>query len=80
MREPESLGQGLSRSGEMSYTTRFTSLFLFPTPSTLFTPLGFPFSHAPSPYPIFPISMGAPVMVELEGETDPLKIAMKELK
>lgn len=26
------------------------------------------------------ISMGAPVMVELEGETDPLKIAMKELK
>ena len=25
-------------------------------------------------------SMGAPVMVELEGETDPLKIAMKELK
>jgi hypothetical protein len=24
--------------------------------------------------------MGAPVMVELEGETDPLKIAMKELK
>ena len=27
-----------------------------------------------------PSSMGAPVMVELEGETDPLKIAMKELK
>ncbi|XP_064405331.1 DNA-directed RNA polymerases I, II, and III subunit RPABC2-like [Halichondria panicea] len=26
------------------------------------------------------ISMGAPVMVELEGETDPLKISMKELK
>ena len=26
------------------------------------------------------ISMCAPVMVELEGETDPLKIAMKELK
>eukprot|EP00731_Ephydatia_muelleri_P031596 Em0023g103a len=26
------------------------------------------------------ISMGAPVMVELEGETDSLKIAMKELK
>ena len=25
-------------------------------------------------------SMGAPVMVELEGETDPLKIATKELK
>mmetsp|Transcript_2671 Transcript_2671/g.8985 ORF Transcript_2671/g.8985 Transcript_2671/m.8985 type:complete len:164 (+) Transcript_2671:2-493(+) len=25
------------------------------------------------------ISMNAPVMVELEGETDPLKIAMKEL-
>ena len=25
-------------------------------------------------------SMGAPLMVELEGETDPLKIAMKELK
>ena len=25
-------------------------------------------------------SMCAPVMVELEGETDPLKIAMKELK
>lgn len=25
-------------------------------------------------------SMGAPVMVELEGETDPLQIAMKELK
>ena len=25
-------------------------------------------------------SMGAPVMVELEGETDPLKISMKELK
>ena len=24
--------------------------------------------------------MNAPVMVELEGETDPLKIAMKELK
>ena len=24
--------------------------------------------------------MCAPVMVELEGETDPLKIAMKELK
>ena len=24
--------------------------------------------------------MGAPLMVELEGETDPLKIAMKELK
>ena len=27
-----------------------------------------------------PYSMNAPVMVELEGETDPLKIAMKELK
>ncbi|KAL0266305.1 UNVERIFIED_CONTAM: hypothetical protein PYX00_008890 [Menopon gallinae] len=26
------------------------------------------------------IAMGAPVMVELEGETDPLQIAMKELK
>ncbi|XP_068677353.1 DNA-directed RNA polymerases I, II, and III subunit RPABC2-like [Montipora foliosa] len=26
------------------------------------------------------ISMGAPVMVELEGQTDPLHIAMKELK
>jgi DNA-directed RNA polymerase I, II, and III subunit RPABC2 len=26
------------------------------------------------------ISMGAPVMVELGGETDPLDIAMKELK
>ncbi|KAJ7372964.1 DNA-directed RNA polymerases I, II, and III subunit RPABC2 [Desmophyllum pertusum] len=26
------------------------------------------------------ISMGAPVMVELEGQTDPLQIAMKELK
>eukprot|EP00884_Botryococcus_braunii_P001846 jgi/Botrbrau1/11662/Bobra.168_2s0017.1 len=26
------------------------------------------------------ISMNAPVMVELEGETDPLEIAMKELK
>merc|ERR1711865_860069 len=26
------------------------------------------------------ISMNAPVMVELEGETDPLVIAMKELK
>lgn len=26
------------------------------------------------------ISMNAPVMVELEGETDPLRIAMKELK
>ncbi|KXJ16701.1 DNA-directed RNA polymerases I, II, and III subunit RPABC2 [Exaiptasia diaphana] len=26
------------------------------------------------------ISMGAPVMVELEGETDPLQIALKELK
>lgn len=26
------------------------------------------------------ISMNAPVMVELEGETDPLQIAMKELK
>ena len=26
------------------------------------------------------IAMSAPVMVELEGETDPLKIAMKELK
>ncbi|XP_019624227.1 PREDICTED: DNA-directed RNA polymerases I, II, and III subunit RPABC2-like [Branchiostoma belcheri] len=26
------------------------------------------------------IAMGAPVMVELEGETDPLHIAMKELK
>ena len=26
------------------------------------------------------ISMCAPVMVELEGETDPLAIAMKELK
>ena len=25
-------------------------------------------------------SMGAPVMVELEGETDPLQIALKELK
>ena len=25
-------------------------------------------------------SMGAPVMVELEGQTDPLQIAMKELK
>lgn len=25
-------------------------------------------------------SMCAPVMVELEGETDPLQIAMKELK
>jgi len=24
--------------------------------------------------------MNAPVMVELEGETDPLQIAMKELK
>lgn len=28
----------------------------------------------------FAFSMGAPVMVELEGETDPLQIAMKELK
>jgi len=26
------------------------------------------------------ISMNAPVMVDLEGETDPLKIAMKELR
>lgn len=26
------------------------------------------------------ISMNAPVMVELDGETDPLKIAMKELR
>ncbi|EDV20593.1 uncharacterized protein TRIADDRAFT_50973 [Trichoplax adhaerens] len=26
------------------------------------------------------ISMNAPVMVELEGETDPLQIALKELK
>jgi len=26
------------------------------------------------------ISMNAPIMVELEGETDPLQIAMKELK
>jgi DNA-directed RNA polymerase I, II, and III subunit RPABC2 len=26
------------------------------------------------------ISMNAPVMVELEGETDPLKIALKELQ
>lgn len=26
------------------------------------------------------IAMCAPVMVELEGETDPLQIAMKELK
>ena len=26
------------------------------------------------------IAMGAPVMVELDGETDPLQIAMKELK
>ena len=26
------------------------------------------------------ISMNAPVMVEIEGETDPLKIAMKELR
>nr|XP_026691206.1 DNA-directed RNA polymerases I, II, and III subunit RPABC2 [Ciona intestinalis] len=26
------------------------------------------------------LSMNAPVMVELEGETDPLQIAMKELK
>ena len=25
-------------------------------------------------------SMNAPVMVEIDGETDPLKIAMKELK
>ena len=31
-------------------------------------------------FPSLPFSMGAPVMVELEGETDPLKIAMKELK
>lgn len=29
---------------------------------------------------VYLLSMGAPVMVELEGETDPLKIAMKELK
>ena len=28
----------------------------------------------------FFISMNAPVMVELNGETDPLQIAMKELK
>lgn len=26
------------------------------------------------------LSMNAPVMVELEGETDPLQIAMKELR
>jgi len=26
------------------------------------------------------ISLGAPIMVELEGETDPLQIAMKELR
>jgi DNA-directed RNA polymerase I, II, and III subunit RPABC2 len=26
------------------------------------------------------ISMNAPIMVELEGETDPLQIAMKELR
>ena len=52
--------------------------------------------NAPHPFPLIPPpplsslslspslpscpSMGAPVMVELEGETDPLKIAMKELK
>ena len=30
--------------------------------------------------PVIFYSMGAPVMVELEGETDPLQIAMKELK
>ena len=29
---------------------------------------------------LFSLSMGAPVMVELDGETDPLKIATKELK
>ena len=29
---------------------------------------------------VFSFSMCAPVMVELEGETDPLQIAMKELK
>lgn len=29
---------------------------------------------------ILPHRMCAPVMVELEGETDPLLIAMKELK
>lgn len=28
----------------------------------------------------YPYRMCAPVMVELEGETDPLLIAMKELK
>jgi DNA-directed RNA polymerase I, II, and III subunit RPABC2 len=28
----------------------------------------------------FASSMNAPVMVDIEGETDPLKIAMKELR
>lgn len=32
------------------------------------------------PHVTFSVSMCAPVMVELEGETDPLQIAMKELK
>lgn len=33
-----------------------------------------------SPTRVCPCRMCAPVMVELEGETDPLLIAMKELK
>ena len=32
------------------------------------------------PDPLEHFSMGAPVMVEIEGETDPLQIAQKELK
>lgn len=38
--------------------------------------------HPPPHSPPFPFlfSMNAPVMVDIENETDPLKIAMKELR
>lgn len=37
-------------------------------------------SHDPCRFPLLDLSMNAPVMVDIENETDPLKIAMKELR
>lgn len=36
--------------------------------------------HDPCRFSLIDLSMNAPVMVDIENETDPLKIAMKELR
>jgi DNA-directed RNA polymerase subunit K/omega len=53
-----------------------TPLYLQRYPHASLPRISIPRTHGLS---LRPRSMNAPVMVELEGETDPLKIAMKEL-